>query len=482
MDDTVFLDYLVKQRDGLEDLISKAGGETLKKKTPANFSNYTPFHGSGGIFTAPGLEREIVTAMVRPYGLASQLRLLPSVYIDPRFGAITGITGEIGSQPTYACEDAPYSYIKGCNLSARFGRIRFDTNTIDMDDVMLKLHRGDHTDLTLSGELLGMTDLVPSGLNQGDVLNVVTMSEMVQVGVQTERELTRQLWQGVLGTANQFPGLDVQIATGQSDADTGTLCPALDSDVKSFAYQNVDGSGNRSIVEYLSMLEYYLVNNADTMGLQPVEWVIAMRPQLWYELSAVWPCAYNTNKCATVMTDVNANVVVNGTDMTRERDAMRQGMYIDINGRRYKVVTDVGIFEHNNINNANLAAGRYASSIYFVPLTIRGGLPVTYREYVDYRQAQPDVSLLKGTENFFWTDNGVYTWAIEQIKWCYKLSLKTEQRVVLRTPHLAGRIDYVMYSPLQHVRDFDPDSPYFMDGGVSLRGGNSLPYAIWSGR
>jgi hypothetical protein len=41
-------------------------------------------------------------------------------------------------------------------------------------------------------------------------------------------------------------------------------------------------------------------------------------------------------------------------------------------------------------------------------------------------------------QDFFWTDGGVYSWAIEQIKWCYKLSLKTTQRIVLRSPHLAG--------------------------------------------
>lgn len=85
-------------------------------------------------------------------------------------------------------------------------------------------------------------------------------------------------------------------------------------------------------------------------------------------------------------------------------------------------------------------------------------------------------------ETWFWTDNGVYTWALEVVKWCYKLSLKTEQRVVLRAPHLAGRIDHVRYTPLQHLREPDPSSPYWADGGVSIRGGLGTPYAAWSGR
>jgi hypothetical protein len=81
--------------------------------------------------------------------------------------------------------------------------------------------------------------------------------------------------------------------------------------------------------------------------------------------------------------------------------------------------------------------------------------------------------------NTFWTDNGVYSWAIENIKWCYKLSLKTEQRVVLRTPQLAGKIQNVKYQPLQHLREAFPDSQYFFDGGVSVRGA-STAYTPWS--
>jgi hypothetical protein len=474
--DNEVLKLLERQTAAFEALVGEK--KDLETKTPANFSNYTPLHGSGGIFTSPGLEREIVTAHVRPFGLASELPLLPSVYQDPRFGAITGFTETVGSQPDNACEDAPYGYMKACTLTARFGRLRYDTNTIDMNDVMLKLHRGDFTDLQLAGRLLGMTNLPPSGLDEGQVMNIVTMSEMVTVGVNTERNLNNQLWQGVFGVAHQFPGLDVQIATGQTDADSGTACPALDSDVKDFNFDPITGGG-RDIVEYLSMLEYYLFHNAETMGLSPVQWVIVMRPQLFFELTAMWPCAYNTTKCSPAVA-TNGSVVLDGRDNTRERDAMRNGLYIDINGRRYPVVLDTGIFENTNITNANCLPGEYASNIYMVPLTIRGGMPVTYREYVDYRQAQSDVNLLRGNNSFFWTDSGVYTWAYEETKWCYKLSLKTEQRVILRTPHLAGRIDNVKYTPLQHLREPDPDNPYHYDGGVSLRDALGSPLAVWN--
>lgn len=451
--------------------------DTIKEKeekAAANVHNAITLHDGGGIFSTPGLERDVITAHIRPHGIASILPLIPSVDADPRFASLTGFTDEVGARITQACQEAPTGYMKGCNLTALFGLERQDTNTIEMDRVMLRWNRGDMTDLMLRGRVLGMSGLTPSGLNEQDILNIITKAEMVSAGVRAERSLVRQTWQGNTALA-EFPGLDSQIATGQVDADTNTACPALDSDLKDFAYDDVCGTG-RDIVEYLSMLMWYLEYNAMHMGLDPVNFVIVLRPELWYELSACWPCRYMTNRCANAAG--TAVGVINDENNVGLRDAMRNGLYIDVNGKRYPVVVDHGIFEHNSTNNGNLAAGEFASSIYAVPLTIQGNFPVTYREYLDYRQAAGDIALLRGREDF-WTDDGVYSWAIENNKWCYKLALKTEQRIILRTPQLAGKIQYVKYTPLQHLRDSDPSSSYFHDGGLSVRP-DGTRYSVWN--
>ncbi|NIM52237.1 MAG: hypothetical protein GTO22_23835 [Gemmatimonadales bacterium] len=96
---------------------------------------------------------------------------------------------------------------------------------------------------------------------------------------------------------------------------------------------------------------------------------------------------------------------------------------------------------------------------------------------MDYRQAAADVALMRGREDF-WTDRGMYSWAVEQTKWCYKFSVKHEGRIVLRTPQLAGKIDNVMYVPLQHLRDYDPSNTHWIDGGVSIRS-EGTRYAVW---
>ena len=371
--------------------------------------------------------------------------------------------------------------MKNCNLMARFGLIRRDTQTIDVLEVIRRVNRGDFTDLVLHGQVLGLQAFTPSGLNQSQILNIWTMSEMVGVGVQVERVLNQYIWQGAVGAFPYFPGLDVQIATGQVDADSNQACPALDSDVKCFNYNDVCGTG-LDIVEYMSMMAYYLQWNAESSGLDPVEWVVAMRPNLWYELTACWPCRYMTNRCAnTAGTSVG---VINDDANIRMRDDMRARKVIPINGIEYPVVIDTGIFEHNNQNNANLAAGEFASTIYFVPLRVRSnapgqGLDVCQLQYLDYRAAQPEVNLLRNNGEFWWTDNGMYSWSYDGEKWCYKLCLRVEPRVVLRTPQLAGKIQNVKYTPLQHLREPDPDSPYHFDGGVSVRG-TGTRYAVWA--
>lgn len=473
------LEVIQEQTQAIKELASKPAEKSAFSAT----SPTTQFpRGAQSLWGNAPVERDIITAHIRPEGLASMLPKLPSLVESPFYGVITGISDDIGSEATNVCDPNPTGYIKGCTLTSQFGRLARDTNVIDIDDVALKLNRGDFTDYRLYGRMLGLENLQPGNITEADMLNVVTKAEMVIAGVNIERKLAKHYWQGSVanntagGGYKEPPGLDSQIATGHVDALTNTACTAVDSDVKNFAYDEVGGTG-RDIVEYLSMLEFYLRNNARKMGLDPVRWVVVMRSELWFELSAVWPCSYLTHRCAT--SSGSNPMVINDNVNVNMRDDMRNGMYIDINGNRYPVVLDDGIFEHSNVNNGSLIPGEYASSVYMVPLTIAGNFPATYIEHVDYRASARDISLLNGKQSF-WTDDGMFMWAYEENRFCFRLVTKTEQRIVLRAPHLAGKIDAVKYSPLQHLRSFDPDSPYWVDGGVSTRTSPWSNYAVWN--
>lgn len=469
--------------DELVATLASALEKAMETKAVAGNSTATLLTQPGGIFSVVGQEPEVINAHVSAQGLGAALPIIPSNLDDPRFGFITGFTATSGSEQDAPCDDAPMGYMKAGTLSATFGRIVRQTQTMEISR-LLHEKRGVNTDLRLMGEMFGSVGMDMNNLSTADMLNMVVQSEMVGVGVQFERHISSMVWQGAItnnsagGGYKEFPGLDSQIATGHVDAESNQAMPAADSDVKDFTYNAVDGVG-KDIVEYLSMMEYYLYHNAERMGLLPVQWAIVMRPELWFELSAVWPCRYLTHRCANM--DGSNPVVINDNVNVQMRDAMRNGMYIDINGKRFPVITDDGIFEHTNINNGNVAAGSYASSVYLVPLRIRGNFSSTYWEYIDYRQVGSQIAALgQGVRNVpFWTDGGRYLWVYRDNSYCFDLQALIEPRLVLRTPHLAGKLQNVLYTPLQHLRSPYPDSPYFRDGGLSVRPMDSTTYNVW---
>ena len=435
-------------------------------------------HGLGGTFAQLGADPEFLSTYVKPQSVSRVLPIFPSVDEDPRYWTLTGFTEPTGDQPTNACDAAPTNYVKGCQLTAYFGLKRFDTQEIEMDKVMLRINRGDFKDLRFVGNpITGGTNLMPGGITRDNALNVLTAMEMLRTAANMEMALHTDVWQGTVA-GGSFPGLASQIATGQVDAGTGTACPSLDSDIKNFAYNDVCGT-TLDIVEYLSSMMYYLESLAMDTGMSPVKYVLVMRPQLWFELSACWPCSYLSNRC----NDASGTQILSVNDGTNVnmRDNMRNSLKLPVNGIQYDVVLDTGIYESNSTNNGNLNPGEFASTIYALPITIAGNFPVCYREYVDYRQAAPDERLLRGRPSWFHTDAGMYSWTYLETRWCYLLSLKTEQRIVLRAPQLAGALQNVGYTPLQHLREpgyGDDNHPYSVDGGVSYRPSGTR-YSVW---
>lgn len=458
-----------------ENVLKELKGETHEKHTAGGVMTAQQLHGLGGVFAQLGADPNVLSTYVKPQSISSVLPIFPSVDEDPRYWTLTGFTAPSGTQPTNACDDAPTNYEKGCQLTAYFGLKRFDTLEIEMDKVMLRINRGDFKDLRFVGNpITGGTNLMPGGVTRDNALNVITAMEMLKTAANMEMAIHTDLWQGTVA-GGSFPGLTAQIATGQTDAATGTACPSLDSDIKDFAYNDVCGT-TLDIVEYLSSMMYFLESLANDTGMAPVKWVLAMRPQLWFELTACWPCRYMSDRCQNA--SGTSILAVNDGSNVEMRDRLRASKTLPINGIEYPVVLDTGIFEHNSTNNGNLNPGEFASTIYAVPISITGGFPVCYREYVDYRQAAPDEALLRNRQSWFNTDAGMYSWTYLEKRWCYSLSLKTEQRVVLRTPHLAGALQNVMYSPLQHLREPDQASAYWVDGGVSYRSPGTR-YAVW---
>lgn len=457
-------------------------GYGTKAPTGTPTTNYT--HGPGGLFGVAGLDNQVISTHIAPRGISSLLRINPTIYTDPQYAYITGYEDTAGqSEPTGVCDTCISGETESCLQTAPLGRICRESKEIEINRTFQRINPGE-VDLTIVNNILQREQdnpLVPGQMSPQDALNVQWAWAMYEVGLFMQRKLVPQVWQGnptnntAGGGYKEFIGLDTLIGTNKVDAITGTRCAGLDSDVKDYNWQDigfVDGEGNARIVEYINMVAMYLDHNADRQGLKPVEWALVLRPEAWHELLKVWPVAYYTTRDFALPNNNRMNIDAMGVAELRMQ--MKQGMFIDTIAGRIPVVTDDGIFEYDSTNSANVPAGSFASTFYFVPLSILGGRPSTYLEHLDYRQAQSELTELNNTDRFWFSDSGRFMWTQEDLKWCTTVSGKVEPRIVLRTPQLAGKIEHVLYTPVQHLRSFDQDSDYFFKGGENSRAAPSL--------
>jgi hypothetical protein len=102
-------DTQARQTDIME-LLAKSNGD--EQKTVGTVQSAGWLHGSLGIFSTAGLDREVISTHVRTYGLGAALPKLPSVFEDPRYGALTGVSDDVGNEPANPCNDAPTGYVK----------------------------------------------------------------------------------------------------------------------------------------------------------------------------------------------------------------------------------------------------------------------------------------------------------------------------------------------------------------------------------
>jgi hypothetical protein len=461
-----------------------------KHTTPSGTPTTNYMHGPGGIFGVSGLERDVLSTRVHPRSLLGSLPAMGSMVMNPLYPYLTGFQAGSGDNPDGVCDDGPVAGpTKSCIQTAQYGRYTQMTKEIEVDRVGQQTDRGEFMDLRVLNDplLANMGGVLDQSISGSPNLRREVLQAFVEVGVAFQNQLVPQLYTGnpannsAGGGYAEFPGLDILIGTNKVDAITGTECPSLDSDIKNFNYGLVDEVGNSDIVEALTYMYRWVRSNAARMNMNPATWAITMRDELFYELTAVWPCSYLTYRCAfRAAGNAQERVNVDAGDQIAMRDSMRQGSYLLIDGAQVPVILDDGIVEETDADNAAILAGQFASDIYVIPMTIMGGTPVTFMQYLDYQRGAMEAVEDGRVTSHFWTDGGRYLWHSKPpLNWCNQWIAKIEPRVILRTPHLAGRLTNVRYAPLQHTRSPFPDDPYFADGGETSRTGPSY-YSDWN--
>lgn len=442
-------------------------------------------HGNGGLFSSPGLDNQLFSAMILPdQGLQSLLPVYPNWDTDPLYGIVTGVTAPSGSEPTGVCDDPPVAgLMKLCSQTARFGRVARMTPVIEIDRVGERTNRGEFLDFTVNGSPNLDNPTIPTLPGTGDITAAArneVAKKMFELAVVWSRDTSQELYTGnpanntAGGGRKYFYGLDILINTGYRDAETGTACAAADSIVRNWQNQLLSNTAS-ALVKEIAMICHQLTLLADRTNLSPVQWVLAMRGDLFYELSAVWACAYYTTHCSSIFSTSQVQSS-DATEITRLRDDMRQRKYLLIDGVEWPVVLDNAIAETGGL----APKGTYSSGIYFVPLVVLGGRRVTYMEYKKYDQAGASMEAARAfapADSYFTSDDGRFLWHKRPPEhYCVQLEAKTEPRLLLRTPFLAARLTNIAYTPLLHERDPFTSSSYFVDGGKTNRLGYGPSY------
>jgi hypothetical protein len=455
---------------------------TTFKTVPSATPTTAYGHGNGGLFSYPGLERPIFSAMVLPMtGLQSMLPVRPNNTENPVYGIFTGVLGTSGGEPSGPCDDPPTAGMsKLCEHTFVWGRQSRQSRVFELDKFGRITNRGEFLDLQLLGNALNVppnnpnVPTLPGVATPANALQNEAAKALFEMAVAWARDFAQELYSGnpTNNTTNQgrkyFYGLDILINSNYRDAETNTPCPAADSLIQSFGNLRVDSNATAAVrtITYLMRNLKYI---AQRTGLDPAEWVLAMRWGLFYELTEIWPIAYHTYRNTVQAGTANTNQLLtnNGMDLSAMRDKMRQGQYLLIDGVEVPVVCDEAIAE------TEAAKGVFSSTIYFVPLTVLGGTPVTFIEYFNYDApgaAMEAARIFAPDGSYYTSDTGRFLWHRKPpTNYCVQVMAKTEPRVLLLTPYIAARLTNVYYSPLIHERDAFTSAGYYVDGGKTSR-------------
>lgn len=442
-------------------------------------------HGPGGNFTYPGVDPAVFHTLIGNIGIIGRLPTTPAVDTNPTYSILTGVQDVAGTEKNDVCDDARTAgLIKQCLQTSVFGRYELSTLEIELNRLGQVNDRADPMDLGLVGNPINAGGIFASGRKDprfpGNLLTNEVTRKFWELNVAFHRLLSQQLWTGnpvnnsAGGGYKELTGIQSLVRTGHVDAEDQTSCPSVDSDLKDFNFARLDANGDL-MVEMLSYMIHTREDIAFRTGVSPVRFVLAMRPAVFWELTAIWACSYLTDRCV-VQNASGERITVTGAESVAMRDSMRAGRYLLIDGQRIEVVLDDGIPELTPTTSSSVTEGCRSSDIYLLPMSVVGGRSTLYMEYFDY--GNPSLSSALGNLVLARQEGSFLTWP-RQTNQCVVWQSKVEPRLILRTPWLAGRIQNVMICPLQNERQPFPDDPYYTDGGRITRDGPSY-YNMWN--
>lgn len=425
-------------------------------------------HGPGGLFGAVGGEREVINTMLTPNGLASILPAVGTTTMYPLYPYVSGAT-DAGAQVAGSCNDAPAAgNLLSAYQTAQFGVTQFRTRELDITTVGQTVNPGEALDLRISDSALalaiGQIWLNIPDRSQAMAYGREILARFADVGRAFQQYTSRQTYVGS-GAGVEFLGLEGIVKVNHLDAHTGLAVTSLDSDVRDFA--NVDiltQAGGASIVATVMDMYRNLKNNSTRMGFGATSFVAVMRPQMFTDLTDVWPCQMATYRCDSPNASTNINIQTDQNLVAAQE--MRAGKFLWVDGDKLPVVVDDFLTE-TNVGGVPVV---YSSDIYVLPMRTGDGRSRFYWEYFDYDAGMTTAIADGNLGNHFSTDRGIYAAVQNPVaNWCLTYQFKNQLRLRLETPQLAGRIFDVGASHASLYRSSNAsDAGYISSGAAGI--------------
>lgn len=444
------------------------------QKAAGTTTNTFSLHGPGGLFSTPTSHDTVINAQVSPItGLAARLPYRPSMFWFDTQDYLTGTTANSGTQNTTACGDGKtVGDLKTCRLSTPFGRMSIESKPMQLDILGRILNRGDFTDYRLIGNPF---ENVPS-------VDAINPQQIIRNDV-TQRLFA--MWQGwyyeygalpytgnpANTTGNtgyqEYRGLQVLVNTGMLDI-TGVACAGLDAIIENAAGRDIIADGTWYFNKMNGIYSYQKQLAARTLKAA-VKFAWGMTRVEFEALTTVWPCNYLNGGCSYN----NGQQFIDPADLVAMRDQMRQGSYLRMAGG-----DEVEVIIDERMPETEPTTGNYVSSIYLWPLEspamVDSGGKIMYMEYFDFNGpmgVQAAIQELGYTDSFKVIGNGRFLLHKKSpTNECVQLRMTGWERLILRTPFLAARIQNVSTTAFyKHDRSPIPGDPYFVNGGVLTR-------------
>lgn len=518
--DAQLIEKLIESNLALADALQKQASAALRSKhsgdmitmpppnlsTPQGVMNYRPLYDIqgpfGGFFQDGSLRNALLNLVVAPkMGLAEMLPLYPNNVLDDKFGFLVRASVQPSTTHTESTDPcgpaiplvSDYDFMK---MGLPYGKLMHSINTIDVKNLILKAQWRQYDDFYIIGDHRGQsgrigpsTFLDAAGNLNADLIRAAALRrKMADLGAYFQNWLLNKVWVG--DPANTPTGTQIvefygvyRLVNGDystaglpiitthrpgSPVDETRMKKALSSIVWN-ANNKVVGDGTWSLWRRLLDVEELLFQRAANTGVDPVEWKIFMISPMWSEITKHIACEMAADGC-TIPNGAGIDKVLNLNDgglalyNITAREQLLNSRSLTLNGRTYEVVLDDTMpYEIVRDDQGNFLG--YKGSIFFLPFRA-AGQDVLYWEYVDYSQIGPALADAPGYNEAMlqgWSDDGRYYHTITTLRNCIELQTEFQMRLILKTPHLAARLDNIQVRRTYEI-------PMYFDGSGGATG------------